>query len=298
MDHLFNEVKVMYKDVNDMLGDIVKVTPSSKVVGDLAIFMVKNGLTRENILEKGKHLTYPDSAVSYFKGMMGQPVGGFPVELQKLVLKGEEPITVRPGEILEPVDFDEISKKLAEELNDEPNIRNILSYTLYPKVYRDYLKFLNEYGDLSNLESHVFFYGLNEGETCEIELEEGKIMIVKLIQMQKVDPEGYVTVVFEINGNRREIKIFDKAYGERNKLDQALMANPNDINEIGSSIPGVVSKILVQEGDAVADKQSLIIIEAMKMETNIAAPKGSKVERIHVKEGQQIQAGQLLIELA
>lgn len=298
MDHLFNEVKAMYKDVNEMLGDIVKVTPSSKVVGDLAIFMVKNGLTKENILEKGKHLTYPDSAVSYFKGMMGQPVGGFPIELQKLVLKGEEPITVRPGEILEPVDFDDVSKKLAEELHDEPNIRNILSYTLYPKVYRDYLKFLNEYGDLSNLESHVFFYGLNEGETCEIELEEGRIMIVKLIETQKVDPEGYVTVVFEINGNRREIKIFDKAYGERNKLDQALMANPNDINEIGSSIPGVVSKILVQEGDTVADKQSLIIIEAMKMETNIAAPKGSKVERIHVKEGQQIQAGQLLIELA
>ncbi|MGE5629889.1 MAG: pyruvate carboxylase [Caulobacteraceae bacterium] len=298
MGHLFDEVKLMYKDVNELLGDIVKVTPSSKVVGDLAIFMVKNGLTKDNILEKGRNLNYPDSAVSYFKGMMGQPVGGFPEELQKIVLKGEAPITVRPGEILEPADFDDVSRKLADELHDEPNIRNILSYALYPKVYKDYLKFINEYGDLSNLESHVFFYGLREGETCEIELEEGKIMIVKLIEMQKVDQDGYVTVVFEINGNRREIKIFDKAYGERSKIEQELMANPSDINEIGASIPGVVSKILVQEGDNVNDKQSLIIVEAMKMETNILAPKAGKIEKIYVKEGQQIKAGQLLIELA
>lgn len=298
MGHLFDEVKHMYKDVNELLGDIVKVTPSSKVVGDLAIFMVKNGLTKDNILEKGRNLDYPDSAVSYFKGMMGQPVGGFPEELQKMVLKGEEPITVRPGEILEPVDFNDISRKLADELHDEANIRNILSYALYPKVYKEYLKFRNEYGDLSNLESDVFFYGLREGETCEIELEEGKIMIVKLIEMQKVDPEGYVTVVFEINGNRREIKIFDKAYGERSKIEQAQMADPNDINEIGASIPGVVSKIMVKEGDTISDKQSLIIVEAMKMETNILAPKVGKIEKIHVEEGQQIKAGQLLIELA
>lgn len=298
MGHLFDEVKHMYKDVNELLGDIVKVTPSSKVVGDLAIFMVKNDLTKDNIMEKGRNLNYPDSAVSYFKGMMGQPVGGFPEELQKIVLKGEAPITVRPGEILEPVAFDDVSKKLADELHDEPNIRNILSFALYPKVYKDYLKFINEYGNLSNLESHVFFYGLREGETCEIELEEGKIMIVKLIEMQKVDHDGYVTVVFEINGNRREIKIFDKAYGERSKIEQELMANPNDINEIGASIPGVVSKILVQEGDTVHDKQSLIIVEAMKMETNIVAPKAGKIEKLHVKEGQQIKAGQLLIEMA
>lgn len=298
MGHLFDEVKLMYKDVNELLGDIVKVTPSSKVVGDLAIFMVKNGLTKGNILEKGRNLNYPDSAVSYFKGMMGQPVGGFPEELQQIVLKGETPITVRPGEILAPADFDDVSKKLADELHDEPNIRNILSYALYPKVYKDYLKFINEYGDLSNLESHVFFYGLSEGETCEIELEEGKTMIVKLIEMQKVDQDGYVTVVYEINGNRREIKIFDKAYGERSKIEQELMVNPSDINEIGASIPGVVSKLLVQEGDTVNDKQSLIIVEAMKMETNIVAPKGGKIEKIYVKEGQQIKAGQLLLELA
>lgn len=297
MGHLFNEVKEMYIDVNDLLGDIVKVTPSSKVVGDLAIFMVKNNLTKENICEKGKYLAYPDSVVSYFKGMMGQPVGGFPRELQEIVLKGEKPLTQRPGEILEDENFDKIAKELSEHLYDEPNIRNILSYALYPKVYKDYLKHINEYGDLSNLESHIFFYGLKEGETCEIEIEEGKTLIVKLVEVQKIDSEGFRTVVFEVNGNRREIKIFDAAFGERNKIEPTTMADPNNINEIGASIPGIVSKILVSEGDNIKEKQSLIIIEAMKMETNILAPKNGRIENILVKEGQQIKSGQLLVEI-
>nr|WP_255225734.1 pyruvate carboxylase [Lutispora saccharofermentans] len=298
MGHLFNEVKEMYKDVNELLGDIVKVTPSSKVVGDLAIFMVKNNLTKENIYEKGKNLTYPDSAVSYFKGMMGQPVGGFPKELQEIVLKGDKPLTQRPGEILPDEDFDKIALDLKEHLHDEANMRNILSYALYPKVYKDYLKSIDEYGDLSNLESHVFFYGLKEGETSEIELEEGKTLMVKLVEVQKTDLEGNKTLVFEVNGNRREIKIFDKAYGQTNKVDPALMADPGNISEIGASIPGIVSKILVDEGDEVKENQGLIIIEAMKMETNISAPIAGRIEKLLVKEGQQIKSGQLLIEIA
>lgn len=297
MAHLFEEVKNMYKDVNEMLGDIVKVTPSSKVVGDLAIFIVRNGLTKENILEKGKSLTYPDSAVTYFKGMMGQPVGGFPVELQKIVLKGEEPITIRPGEILEPADFKEIEKTLAQYLHSEPNMRNILSYALYPKVYREYLRHIYEYGDLSNMESHIFFYGLKEGETAEIEIEEGKILIIKLVSIGKIDLEGYVTVVYEINGNRRELRIFDKAWGEKNRIEEVTMADPDLAGDIGASIPGVVSKIMVKEGDEVSENQSIIIIEAMKMETNIAAPLKGKIGKIHVKEGQQVKAGQLLMEI-
>lgn len=297
MGHLFEEVKEMYREVNYMLGDIVKVTPSSKVVGDLAIFMVKNGLNKDNILEKGKNLTYPDSAVAYFKGMMGQPVGGFPADLQKIVLKGEEPITVRPGEILEPADFNEIANTISEYLHDEPNMRNILSYALYPKVYRDYLRHLFEYGDLSNLESHVFFYGLKEGETAEIEIEEGKILIVKLVGIGKIDAEGYAAVVFEVNGNRRELRIFDKAWGERNRIEEVTMADPELAGDIGASIPGVVSKILVKEGDEVAENQSIIVIEAMKMETNIAAPIKGKIGKIYVGEGQQVKAGQLLMEI-
>ena len=297
MGHLFTEVKNMYKDVNDILGDIVKVTPSSKVVGDMAIFMVKNGLTKANLNEKGRNLAYPDSVVSYFKGMMGQPVGGFPADLQEIVLKGEKPVTGRPGEVLPDEDFKEIAKKLADDLHQDANIRNVLSYALYPKVYKDYLKNVHEYGDLSNLESHVFFYGLKEGETCEIELEEGKIMILKLIEIQKIDAEGYRTIVFEVNGNRREMKTFDAVYGEKNRLDPIVLADPDNIKEIGASIPGIVAKILVKEGDIVTEKQSIAVVEAMKMETNILAPVAGKIDKVHVREGQQIKAGQLLIEI-
>lgn len=297
MGHLFNEVKETYRDVNELLGDIVKVTPSSKVVGDLAIFMVKNDLTKDNILEKGKNLTFPDSSISYFKGMMGQPVGGFPKELQQIVLKGEQPITCRPGEILEPVDFDEIGRKLEDEFNMKANIRNILSYALYPKVYTDYLKSLKEYGKLSNLESHVFFYGLKEGEISEVELEEGKILIIKLLEMGKIDEDGYRTVAFEVNGNRREIRIIDKNYGESQNIDIAVLADPSNSKEVGASIPGTITKVLVKEGDKVNEKQSLIIIEAMKMETNILSTVKGEVDSILVSEGQQVKSGQLLIKL-
>lgn len=297
MGHLFNEIKEMYRDVNEILGNIVKVTPSSKVVGDLAIFMVKNGLTKENIVQKGKNLAFPDSVVSYFKGMMGQPVGGFPEDIQKIVLKGEEPITCRPGEILEPVDFDKISKKLKDEFNMSANIRNVLSYALYPKVYSDYLKSLQEYGELSNLESHVYFYGLKEGEISEVELEEGKIMIIKLVEVGKIDEEGFRAVVFEVNGNRREMRILDKNYGETQNVDITVMADINNNKEIGASIPGTITKILVKEGDNIQEKQSIIIIEAMKMETNILSTIKGEVDSILVSEGQQVKSGQLLIKL-
>src|SRR6056297_3261639 len=249
----FGEVKETFRDVNDLFGDIVKVTPSSKAVGDMAIFMVQNDLNRENLFEKGKNLNFPDSVVAFFKGMMGQPLGGFPKDLQELVLKGEEPLVVRPGEVLEPEDFSKIEKMLGEELHDEPNIRNILSYALYPKVYKEYLGSVSEYGDRSNLESHVFFYGLNEGETSEVEIEEGKILIIKLVSVGKIDSDGYRAVTFEINGNRREILIEDKGVGERQQVvsGAALMADPEDETEIGASIPGTVMKVLVKEGDKV-----------------------------------------------
>jgi len=297
MGHLFEEVKEMYKEVNEMLGDIVKVTPSSKVVGDLAIFMVRNGLDSGNILEKGKGLAYPDSAVAYFKGMMGQPVGGFPEELQKIVLKGEEAITVRPGEILPPADLDKIAETLTQLLHDEPNIRNVLSYALYPKVYKDYLRQIYEFGDLSNIESHIFFFGLKEGETEEIEVEEGRILIVKLVAIGKTESDGYATVVFEVNGNRREMRIFDKAWGEKNKVEEVVMADPEIPGDIGAVIPGVVTKIFVKPGDTVHENQSMMVIEAMKMETIVTASVGGTVENITIREGQSVKAGQLLMEL-
>ncbi|MDF2609884.1 MAG: pyruvate carboxylase [Lachnospiraceae bacterium] len=299
LGHRFNEVKYMFKEVNDLLGDIVKVTPSSKMVGDLAIFMVKNDLTAENIVEKGKDLAFPDSVVDYFKGMMGQPEGGFPEELQKIVLKGEEAITCRPGELLPPEDFDRIEKYLKDKYGIEVTRKNSLSFALYPKVYEEYIKFKVEYGDLSRMGSDVFFHGLTEGETCEIEIAEGKTLIIKLLNVGKLDAEGNRDIVFEVNGFRREIKIEDKnaITGIVRTQSLAQMADPENKMELGASIPGTVLKVLVKEGDVVKEGQSLVVIEAMKMETNITAALPGKVDKVMVAEGQQVKAGELLIKL-
>ena len=298
--HRFNDVKHMYKKVNDMLGDIIKVTPSSKMVGDTAIFMVQNDLTPENILEKAKNMAFPDSTVSYFKGMMGQPEGGFPQILQELVLKGEEPITVRPGELLPPEDFDKIEAYLKDKYKFTPCRKDVISYALYPDVFEAYIKSILEYGDVSRMGSDVFFHGLYEGETSEIEIAEGKTMIVQLIEIGKLDAEGNRTLDFEINGNRREIKIKDKTeriISNSKEDSNSKMADPDNKLEIGASIPGTIIKVLVSEGAEVKEGESLLVIEAMKMETNIVASSTGIVESVLVKEGQQVKTGELLIKI-
>lgn len=300
LGHRFNDVKHMYKKVNDMLGDIIKVTPSSKMVGDMAIFMVQNDLTPENILEKAKNMAFPDSIVSYFKGMMGQPEGGFPEELQALVLKGEEPITVRPGELLPAEDFDKIEAYLKEKYRFNPCKKDVISYALYPDVFEGYIKSILEYGDVSRMGSDVFFHGLAEGETSEIEVAEGKTMIVQLIEIGKLDAEGNRTLDFEINGNRREIKIKDKTeriIGNSREDNISKMADTDNKLEIGASIPGTIIKVLVNEGDEVKEGESLLVIEAMKMETNIVAASAGTVEVVLVQEGQQVKTGELLMKL-
>lgn len=297
LGHKFNEVKEMYKRVNEMVGDIIKVTPSSKMVGDMAIFMVQNELTPENILEKGKDMAFPDSVVAYFEGMMGQPVGGFPEGLQKIVLKGKEPITCRPGELLKPVNFEHIRTLLTDKYGIEPTMKELISYALYPKVFEDYLKYLKEYGDLSNMNSSIFFDGLDEGETCEVEVAEGKVFIIKLLQVGNIDQEGKRQVAFEVNGNRREIGIIDKSYRTKESISFKTMADPENQQEIGANIPGTIVKVLVKEGDKIKEGDSLIVIEAMKMETNIVASIQGTVESILVAEGQQVQSGELLIKL-
>ncbi|MTI69519.1 MAG: pyruvate carboxylase [Firmicutes bacterium] len=297
LGHRFNEVKNMYKEVNLMLGDIIKVTPSSKVVGDLAIFMVQNDLTSENIYEKAKGKSFPDSVVSYFKGMMGQPQGGFPEKLQKLVLKDEEPITCRPGELLEPMDFDKTRKYLEEKYDFKPTTKQLISYGLYPKVFEEYLDYIKEYGDFSNMGSDIFFHGLNEGETCEIEIAEGKVLVIKLLEVGKLDEEGKRNIIFEVNDSRREIKIYDKANGIKQEAEFTKMADPNNPLEIGASIPGNVLKILVEPGDKVKENETVAVIEAMKMETNVIASQAAEVDTVVAKEGEQVESGELLIKL-
>jgi pyruvate carboxylase len=232
--------------------------------------------------------------------MMGQPKGGFPAELQKLVLKDEEPITCRPGELLPPEDFDKIEKYLKEKYRFNPSKKDLLSYALYPEVFEDYLKFILEYGDLSRMGSDVFFHGLAEGETSEVEVAEGRVLIVQFLGLGKLDADGNRTVEFEINGNRREIKIQDKTERVRNtrgEVNASKMADPSNPLEVGASIPGTILKVLVKDGDQVKKGQSLVVIEAMKMETNIVAANDGTIETVLVKEGQQVKTGELLIKI-
>ena len=297
LGHKFEEVKDMYKEVNEMLGDIVKVTPSSKAVGDMAIFMVQNNLDKDNIYDKAKDMDFPDSIVSYFEGMMGQPEGGFPEKLKNLVLKGKKPIDVRPGELLEPEDFDKIKEDLSAKYNTNISIEDVLSYALYPKVYDDYVNFVNTEGNFRLMGSDVFFHGLSEGETCEVKMHEGTVYVVKLVEIRNADDTGHRDVVFEVNGNRRVISIKDKAASKTATKESKKMADPSNKNEVGANISGKIIKLLVNKGDAVEEGQPVAIIEAMKMETNIISPIKGTVENILIKEGQQVVAGELVVEL-
>ncbi len=296
LGHKLKEVKDMYKAVNMMLGDIVKVTPSSKVVGDLAIFMVQNSLTPENIVEKGAAMDFPDSTVSYFEGMMGQPEGGFPEDIQKVVLKDKKPITCRPGELLEPEDLEAIRKKLQEELELEGTDREVISYALYPKVFEDYVKSIRKEGSFRYMGSDIFFHSLEEGETCEVKVADGVQLMVKLQEVRPVDNDGFREAIFEVNGNRRIIKIKDKTVTV-NSSNSVLYANEDNPMEVGANIPGNIIKVLVKEGETVAANQPIAVIEAMKMETNIIAREGGVVERIYVSEGQQVKAGEMVAKL-
>lgn len=290
----FLEVKENYRKVNDMLGDIVKVTPSSKMVGDLAIFMTQNNLTPETLVEKGGHLAFPDSAVSYFSGMMGQPAWGFPEDLQKAVLKGKEPIACRAGELLPPVDFEAVKKEVSE-FDPDPTWRSVISYCLYPKVYKDFIRDQKEFGYVTRLGSHVFFHGLAEGETNKVNIADGKTLVIKYLGLGEVDKDGMRTVSFELNGIRRDVQVADEA--AQKNIVKVAMANPEDKSQVGSSIPGAVSKIQVKVGDSVEVNQALITIEAMKMETAITARMSGVVESVQVAEGDTVKGGQLLLTI-
>ena len=291
----FDDVKNMYTQVNHMLGDIVKVTPSSKMVGDLAIFMVQHDLTPENIVEKGEALTFPDSVVSYFKGMMGQPAWGFPEDLQRVVLKGEEPITCRPGELLPPIDFEAVREKLQTMTRDPINMRAILSYCLYPKVYEEYRSHRQEYGYIMRMGSHVFFNGMALGETNMISIEDGKTLVIKYLGLGDLNEDGTRNVHFDLNGMGRTVAVPDPT--AQVQVHPVVMADPEDKGQVGASIPGMVSKISVKPGDQVEENQVVAVIEAMKMETSVVSRISGTVEEVLTAAGASVKSGELLLTI-
>ena len=297
LGHRFGEVKEMYKTVNDMLGDLVKVTPSSKMVGDLAIFMVQNDLTPENIVERGEALAFPDSVVSYFKGMMGQPAWGFPQDLQRVVLKGEKPITCRPGDLLPPVDWDALEAEMKKFYPEKTPIERsaLLSYAMYPKVFEEYIRHRKEYGYIMRMGSHVFFNGMALGETNKINIEDGKTLVIRYLGLGDQNDDGTRNVQFELNGMRREVAVPDPTAKDTGK--RVVMADPKDKSQVGASIPGMVSRVNVKPGDRVEPNQVLAVIEAMKMETSVVARMAGTVDQVTVKTGQAVQAGELLVTI-
>ena len=292
----WDEVKEMYSRVNQMFGDIVKVTPSSKVVGDMALYMVQNQLTEEDVLAKGDSLDFPDSVVELFEGYLGQPYGGFPKELQKVILKDRQPITVRPGELLQDVNFEEIGKKLSAELGIKATSFDKLAYALYPKVFIDYRKTVDQFGDVSVLDTPTFLFGMRLGEEIEIEIETGKTLIVKLVSIGQPHPDGTRIVYFELNGQQREIIIKDESI--KSKVVSRVKADPHNESHIGASMPGTVIKVLVEKGEKVEKGDHLMITEAMKMETTVQAPFSGIVKDIYAVNGEAIQTGDLLIEIS
>ncbi|MEG2504417.1 MAG: biotin/lipoyl-containing protein, partial [Carnobacterium sp.] len=291
----WEEVKQMYSTVNQMFGDVVKVTPSSKVVGDMALFMIQNGLSEADVYEKGASIDFPDSVIGFFRGDLGQPVGGFPEKLQKIILKDKKAITVRPGSLAKSIDFAAVKKELAEKMGEEPTHEDVLSYIMYPQVFLEYCKMHDQYGDVTLLDTPTFFHGMRHGESVEVRIEKGKTLIIKLIEVGEPDSEGNRILYFELNGQGREVVIKDISIKGTATLRRK--AEPTNKEQVGATMPGSVLEVLVEKGERVKAGQPILITEAMKMETTIQANFEGIVDQIYVQNEDIIETGDLLIEI-
>ena len=290
----WHEVAQAYADANRMFGDIVKVTPSSKVVGDMALAMVAAGLSAEEVADPGREVAFPESVVQMLRGDLGQPPGGWPQELQKKVLKGEEPITVRPGARLKAADLDGLRKEAGEKVGHALSEREFASYLMYPKVFADFARAVEHYGPTEVLPTPVYFYGLPAGEEIMVDLEKGKMLVIRCQAIGDPDEEGQVRVFFELNGQPRVIKVPDRAHGA-GAAGRRRKAEEGNGDHVAAPMPGVVSMIAVKPGQRVEPGDVLLSIEAMKMETVIHADRSGRVGEVVVRSGQQIDAKDLLV---
>jgi pyruvate carboxylase len=294
-DHRWPEVASAYAEVNQMFGDIVKVTPSSKVVGDMAIMMVTSGLTRAQVEDPEHEVAFPESVVQFFHGDIGQPVGGFPRALQQKILKGREPLTVRPGDVLPPADLPalraEAQKKVERTISDD----EFASYLMYPKVFVDYARDRSHYSDVSVLPTPAFFYGLAPGEESDIHIERGKTLFVRFVATSDVHEDGARTVFYELNGQPRSVRVADRSQVAKKaptrKIDSA------DPNHVGAPMPGNVVTVAVKPGQRVHAGDTLLTLEAMKMEAAVRAEREADVAEVVVRPGQHVDAKDLLIIL-
>jgi pyruvate carboxylase len=292
----WHEVAQAYADVNRMFGDIVKVTPSSKVVGDMALMMVSQDLTVADVENPDKDIAFPDSVVSMMRGDLGQPPSGWPASLQKKVLKDEKPFTVRPGSLLPAADLEAERKSIEETLGREITDQEFASYLMYPKVFTDYAAAQENYGPTSVLPTPVYFYGLKPEEEVFVDLERGKTLVIVNQAMSETDEKGMVTVFFELNGQPRRVKVPNRAKGASGGVKRK--AELGNDKHVGAPMPGVVSTVAVAQGQNVKAGDVLLSIEAMKMETALRAERDGSIAEVLVRPGEQIDAKDLLVVYA
>ena len=290
----WHEVAQTYADVNQMFGDIVKVTPSSKVVGDMALMMVSQDLTVSDVVSPDREVSFPESVVSMLKGDLGQPPSGWPEALQKKALKGDKPYTVRPGSLLAEADLVAERSAIETKLERKVDDFEFASYLMYPKVFTDYALAAETYGPVSVLPTPAYFYGLKEGGELFAEIEKGKTLVVVNQAMTATDDKGMVTVFFELNGQPRRIKVPDRAHGASGSAVRRK-AEPGNAAHVGAPMPGVISTVFVSAGQAIKAGDVLVSIEAMKMETALHAEKDGTISEVLVRAGDQIDAKDLLV---
>ena len=286
-------IKKNYANVNQLFGDIVKVTPSSKVVGDMALFMTANNLTPTDILDENKNHSFPSSVIGFFNGDLGVPYGGFPEKLRKIVLRNEKDLGEAQAQILPDVDLETATSEFYASYPNSTFL-DFLSYQMFPKVYHDYYNHKLTYGDVSQLPTPAFFYPMKKGEEIQIKLRQGKVIHVKLLYVSKPDEEGIRTVTYELNGGQRTVKIKDKNVTSTKAVHQKV-TNPE--NQIGAPLQGSLSQILVKEGDIVENGSPLFFVEAMKMESTITSHKAAKVKKVVLQAGTLVDQNDLVIEL-
>lgn len=293
LEDKFDTIRENYRIANKMFGNIVKVTPSSKVVGDMAMFMTSNNLTEQDIYEKGESLSFPESVKALFRGDLGQPYQGFPEKLQKAVLGEEKPYTERPNAHLKPIDLDKEFNAFKEEFGPYVNYLDFLSCQLYPKVYRDYHKHYETYGLVRTLPTWPFFYGMKEGQEILVQLDKGKTLLIEYLNKSKPNETGEVHVSFKLNGQARTVKVQD----DNASVEKVKHKKAEKVTEVGSPLQGNLSKIFVSEGDKVEKGTPLFVIEAMKMESTITSPMAGVVEKIHLSEKTLVHQDDLVVEL-
>ena len=289
----WHEVAQTYADVNQMFGDIVKVTPSSKVVGDMALAMVSSGLTRAEVEDPKREIAFPDSVVGFFMGDLGQPPGGFPEKLQKKVLKGKEPLKDRPGSYLKDVDLEAERKKAEEATGEKIDDKRLASYLMYPKVFVDFVKTQDLYGPTEALPSPVYFYGLKEGQEIFVDIEKGKTLVLQYLSRSATNEKGQVRVFFDLNGQPRSVSVPDRL--RAGEIVVRAKAEPGNAQQLGAPMPGVISSVAIKQGQKVVAGDVICSIEAMKMETAIHAEADGVVAEVLIKPGDQIDAKDLLV---